>query len=115
MPVAMCNAGKESKKKKNQSRNWRVSKVQVKNWSPCHDSDTALSFSFPFLDGGGNERLGELDAGLTMLSEDSLRGREGVGLPNDEMLSRGEVTGWDGDSPPEASVSKNSTQSREKD
>jgi hypothetical protein len=66
--------------------------VQVKSPSPCHDSDTALSFSFPFLD-GGNERLGELDAGLTMLSEDSLRGREGVGLPNVEMLSRGEVTG----------------------
>ena len=48
--------------------------------SPCHDSDTTLSFSFPFFD-EGNERLGELAAGLTMLSEDSLRVRESVGLP----------------------------------
>lgn len=84
--------------------------------SPCHDSDTTLSFSFPFFD-EGNERLGELAAGLTMLSEDSLRVRESVGLPAAvEMLwSRGEVTDWDGDSPADASVSKNSTQSREKD
>ena len=66
--------------------------MQVRGRSPCHDSDTALSFSFPFLD-AGNGRLGELDAGLTMLSEDSLRGGGGVGLPNVEMLSRGEVTG----------------------
>lgn len=70
----------------------RVNKVQIKSRSPCHDSDTALSFSFPFLD-EGNERLGELDAGLTMLSDDNLRGRGGVGLPNVGMLSRGEVTG----------------------
>jgi len=69
-----------------------------------------------------NERLGELAAGLAMLSEDSLRvpfnGEEkvSVGLPGVELLlSRGEVIGWDGDSPPDASVSKNSTQSREKD
>ena len=66
--------------------------MQIKNRSQCHDSDTALSFSFPFLD-GGNERLGELDAGLTMLSEDNLREREGMGLPDVEMLSLGEVTG----------------------
>lgn len=66
--------------------------MQIKSRSLCHDSDTALSFSFPFFD-EGNERLGELDAGLTMLSEDSLRGRDGVGLPDVEMLSRGEVTG----------------------
>ena len=82
-------AGKKEKLRESQLR---VSKVRVKSQSPCHDSDTALSFSFPFLD-GGNKRLGELDAGLTILSEDSLRGREGVGLPNVETLSRGEVTG----------------------
>lgn len=63
--------------------------MQVKRQSPCHDSDTTLSFSFPFFD-AGNERLGKLDVGL---SEDSLRGRECVGLLNVEMLSRGEVTG----------------------
>jgi len=70
----------------------RKSRVVNESKSPCHDSDTALSFSFPFLD-GGIKRLGELDAELIMLSEDSLRGREGVGLPDVEMLSRGEVTG----------------------
>lgn len=41
---------------------------------------------------------------------------EDVGLPGVEMLlSRDEVIGGDGDSPADASVSKNSTQSREKD
>lgn len=83
--------------------------------SPCHDSDTTLSFSFPFFD-EGNEGSCELAAGLAMLSEDSLRVRDSVGLPAVEMLlSRGEVIGSDGDSPADASVSKNSTQSREKD
>jgi len=60
--------------------------LQVKRRSPCHDSDTTLSFSFPFFD-GDNERLGKLDAEP---SEDSLRGREGLDV---ETLSRGEVTG----------------------
>ena len=41
---------------------------------------------------------------------------EGVGLPGVErLLSFREVTCWEGDSPADASVSKNSTQSREKD
>ena len=80
-----------------------------------HDSDTTLSFSFPFLD-EGSERSGELAAGLNMLSEDSLRVRESVGLLviGEMLLSRGEVMG-DGDSPADASVSRNSTQRREKD
>ena len=89
-----CSKRIEDREKKRKSRVvTEVSNVQVvRRRSPCHDSDTALSFSFPFLD-EGNKRLGELDAGLTKLSEDSLRGREGVGLPDVEMLSRGEVTG----------------------
>lgn len=88
-----------------------------------HDSDTTLSFSLPFLDGGGPRRLGELAvAELAELSDDNLRDFGGavgcpgwVGLPGiDPKLLLGAV-GCVGDSPADASVKRNSTHRREKD
>ena len=91
-----------------------------------HDSKINLSFSFPFFDGGGPRRLGELAIAAAEPRDDNLRADEPfgwvLGKPRlvgvvgiEDILLRSGAAACVGDSPEAASVKRNSTHSREKD